>query len=171
MHYRTVMIFPQFSNLDVLQRIREAYDPLAELVRPHITLVFSFLSPMSNEELLRLLEQELHMVRPFRIVLHGISRHSDASGHYLYLNVEHGADKLQRLHSIFYENVFREFDEGVEFVPHITLGKFRDAQAMEDAYDRLKELDETFQTTVYRISVEEIGDWGESILLYEIPLR
>ena len=117
MHYRTVMIFPQFSNLDVLQRIREAYDPLAELVRPHITLVFSFLSPMRNEELLRLLERELRMVRPFRIVLHGVSRDSDASGHYLYLNVEHGADKLQRLHSIFYENAFRKFDEGVEYVP------------------------------------------------------
>ena len=100
MHYRTVMIFPQFSNLDVLQRIREAYDPLAELVRPHITLVFSFLSPMSNEELLHLLERQLRMVRPFRIVLRGISCHSDASGHYLFLNVEHGAGS-QISHSPF----------------------------------------------------------------------
>ena len=171
MHYRTVMIFPKFSNLDVLQQIRNDYDPLADLVRPHITLVFSFLSPMSNEELLEILERRLRMIRPFRIVLHGISKHSDASGHYLFLNVEHGAEKLQRLHSIFYENEFREFEAGVEYVPHMTLGKFRDQRAMEEAYDRLKDMDDTFQTTVYQISVEEIGDWGESILLYEIPLR
>ena len=171
MHYRTVMIFPQFSNLDVLQKIREAYDPLADLVRPHITIVFSFLSPMSNEELLEILERHLRMVRPFRIIARGITKHSDASGHYLFLNVEHGAEKLQRLSSIFYENEFREFAEGVEYVPHITLGRFRDEQAMEEAYQRLKGMEDTFRTTVYRISVEEIGDWGESVLLYEIPLR
>ena len=48
--------------------------------------------------------------------------------------------------------------------------RFKKPEGQVEALDRLKELDETFRTTVYRISVEEIGDWGESVLLYEIPL-
>ena len=36
------MIFPEFDNMDVIDKIREKYDPLAKLVRPHITIVFPF---------------------------------------------------------------------------------------------------------------------------------
>lgn len=39
---RTIMIFPEFENIDVINDIRNKYDPLADLVLPHITLVFPF---------------------------------------------------------------------------------------------------------------------------------
>ena len=42
MSERTIMIFPKFSNMEIIDRIRRNYDPLADLVRPHITLVFPF---------------------------------------------------------------------------------------------------------------------------------
>lgn len=32
------MIFPQFDNIDVINGIRNKYDPLAKLVKPHITV-------------------------------------------------------------------------------------------------------------------------------------
>jgi hypothetical protein len=34
------MIFPHFGNMQLIDNIRSNYDPLAEHVRPHITLVF-----------------------------------------------------------------------------------------------------------------------------------
>lgn len=35
---RTIMIFTQFDNIDVINSIRNKYDPLAKLVKPHITV-------------------------------------------------------------------------------------------------------------------------------------
>lgn len=49
MSIRTIMIFPEFENMDIIDRIRDKYDSLARLVRPHITLVFPFENEMSNE--------------------------------------------------------------------------------------------------------------------------
>lgn len=44
------MIFPQFNNIEIINEIRHRYDPLANLLRPHITLVFPFESDMTNDE-------------------------------------------------------------------------------------------------------------------------
>jgi hypothetical protein len=51
MNRRTIMIFPEFKNIDVINDIRKKSAPLAELVLPHITLVFPFDSKLTNEEL------------------------------------------------------------------------------------------------------------------------
>ena len=48
MKLRTIMIFPEFDNIEVIDKIREQYDPLANFVRPHITIVFPFDSERSN---------------------------------------------------------------------------------------------------------------------------
>ena len=53
MNLRTIMIFPTFENIEIINSIRDKYDPLANLVRPHITIVFPFESDMSNEEVHR----------------------------------------------------------------------------------------------------------------------
>ncbi|WP_313343152.1 hypothetical protein [Sedimentibacter sp.] len=53
MSIRTIMIFPEFENIDVINDIRKKYDPLADLVLPHITLVFPFDSELKNIKLLR----------------------------------------------------------------------------------------------------------------------
>lgn len=36
MNLRTIMIFPDFENIEEIDKIRNKYDPLAKLVRPHI---------------------------------------------------------------------------------------------------------------------------------------
>lgn len=36
------MIFPDFENVEIIDNIRDKYDPLAKLIRPHITIVFPF---------------------------------------------------------------------------------------------------------------------------------
>ena len=47
MNMRTIMIFPEFENIDNINDIRKKYDPLADLVLPHITLVFPFDSELT----------------------------------------------------------------------------------------------------------------------------
>ncbi len=57
--------FPEFSNIEVINEIREMYDPLASHVRPHITLVFPFESNIDSIQLKSHLEEVLVSVNSF----------------------------------------------------------------------------------------------------------
>jgi len=170
MSLRTIMIFPEFDNMEIIDNIRKHYDPLAELVRPHITLVFPFESTISNMELKGVLDKRLHAVKPFEIQLKGISKQEDKFGNYLFLNVAHGAKQLNFIHQVLYENEFREFDMGMPYVPHMTVGNLASVELLENAYNRIKSLEDTFSTVVRKISVEMIGDNEESIIVIEKEL-
>ena len=57
MAQRTIMIFPDFEQMEIIESIREKYDPLYQLVKHHITVVFPFDMDVSNEELSKILER------------------------------------------------------------------------------------------------------------------
>ena len=67
MSLRTIMIFPKFDNIDIIDEIREKYDPLAKLVRPHITIVFPFEMEITNDELSIIIENRLRDIKSFEI--------------------------------------------------------------------------------------------------------
>ena len=94
MSIRTIMIFPEFDNMGIIDDIRTKYDPLAQFVRPHITLVFPFENAMSKEEVETILNRCLHDVKPFEIVLNGISMQEHRYGKYLFLDVKTGVDDI-----------------------------------------------------------------------------
>lgn len=167
MSLRTIMIFPEFENIGIIDSIRKKYDPLADLVRPHITLVFPFESRMSNEELAEILKNRLKNVKPFKIKLQGISRQEDTFGNYLFLNVLQGQEEICAIHRMLYDNEFKKYDLGLHYVPHMTIGKLHDIEMLNEAYDEVKSNDESFSTIVNKISVEMIGDNGESIIIIE----
>lgn len=164
---RTIMIFPEFENMEIIDNIRKKYDPLAELVRPHITLVFPFESQMSNEKLAQILDMRLREIGPFKLVLTGISKQVDTFGNYLFLDVFQGAEELSRIHQMLYDNEFKEFDIGLKYVPHMTIGKFPTTELLEEVFNNIKSIDEVFTTEVKKISVEMIGEKDESIIIIE----
>jgi len=65
------MIFPKLNDMDIIDGIRDRFDPLAKLVRPHITLVFPFEHDMSNEELEQILDYRLNGISPFDLEMQG----------------------------------------------------------------------------------------------------
>jgi 2'-5' RNA ligase len=81
------MIFPHFKNLDLIDEIRKKYDPLAELVPPHITLVFPFKSTIRSEKLIEWMRISLNNIKPFYIKMGGLYKEMNAYGNYLFLNV------------------------------------------------------------------------------------
>ena len=170
MTVRTIMIFPEFKNMEIIDKIRNQYDPLANLVRPHITLVFPFKSNMGNEELERILNVRLMPVKPFKLKLGGVSKQKDAFGNYLFLDVLHGMEELCCIHQILYENEFKRFESGLPYVPHMTIGKFPTANLLENAFNDIKSMDNTFSTIVNKVSVEMIGNNEESIIVIEKEL-
>lgn len=170
MSLRTIMIFPEFENMEIIDNIRKQYDPLCELVQPHITLVFPFESQISNEELAEILKVRLQGIKPFKLKLGGISKQEDTFGNYLFLDVLQGVNEVDYIHQMFYENEFKEFDIGLKYTPHMTIGKLLTAELLDDAYNKIKSVDDTFSTVVKKVSVEMIGDNEESIIIIEREL-
>lgn len=168
---RTIMIFPKFDNMEIINHIRKEYDPLADLVRPHITLVFPFESSMNNDNLAQILENRLDCVKPFSLKMCGVSKQEDTFGNYLFLNVSQGGEEIKEIHDLLYANEFAEYDKGLPYKPHMTIGKLPTAELLEDAFAKTKDLEETFCTTVEKISVEMIGENEESIIVIEKELK
>lgn len=167
---RTIMIFPQFNNQEIINEIRKKYDPLYNLVRPHITLVFPFKSSMSDVILSQKLEECLKETVSFPLILQGISRHKDIYGNYIFLNVKKGSQEIIKIHNSLYLNIFGERC-CQPFVPHMTIGNLDSADKMEQAYDSVKDMDICFATMIEKVSVELIGDNGKSNIIIEKNLR
>jgi len=168
---RTIMIFPEFDNIDSIDRIRSKYDPLAELVRPHITLVFPFESDITNDDIRNVLDTRLEEIRKFNLTLHGFSKQIDEKfGNSLFLNVTGGYDEIVKIHDILYANEFKRFDAGYPYIPHMTVGKLPTVGELDKAYDDALSCTEVFSTKVTKISVEMIGEHEESIIIIEKEL-
>lgn len=169
MKLRSILIFPQFGNIEIIEAIRRKYDPLVSLIKPHITLVFPFESEISNSTLEQLVEKTLKDLHPFPIELTGYSKHSDNFGHYLSLNVTKGMDHIREIHELLYAEL-KISDSGFPYMPHLTVGKLPSAEQLDFAYKEIADCKDIFQTTVDKISVEVIGGREESIVLFEKKL-
>ena len=158
---RDILIFPKFKNINKIQEIRNKYDSLADLIAPHITLVFPFSDDISNEELIRKLVNLLEDFKPFTIVFKGLSISYD---NYIFLNCIQGNQEIIQLHDRIYEQILpSHFKNSIKYIPHITLGKANNIQELDS-------FDYEFKTIVDEISIELIGEHEESIIIKKIKL-
>lgn len=171
MRFRTIMIFPEFENIDVINDIRKKYDPLANLVLPHITLVFPFDSELTNEELNLHSKECLSDIQPFKMELEGFSKQINNYGNYLLLNVVQGIDEIKNIHDRLYKGRLKQFDAGYDYVPHMTVGNLSSIDLLNKAFDDVNKCNDIFSTVVKKISVEMIGDNEESIIIIEHELN
>lgn len=161
---RDILIFPQFTNIEKIENIRKQYDELYKILPPHITLAFPFENPMSNDELKDRLMQVFKSVKPFEIVMSGVSLHKDENikTNYIFLNIVSGMKEIKILHNEIYEKVLNQ-KMSFEYIPHITLGTTGNEQIEF-------KLNDEFKTIVTKVSVEEIGENEESNVLFEVDL-
>ncbi len=162
---RTIMIFPKLSNMAVIDEIRQKYDPLADLVRPHITLMFPFKSAMTIDEIHKLVLQAVSGIAPFELELNGFSTEISKFGNYLFLNVAKGTEQITELHQRLYKGKNK-----FPYHPHITVGSLKTPEQLDAAFEDVKDCKEVFSTLVDTVSVEIIGGQGESIIELEQKL-
>lgn len=171
---RCIMIFPRFDNMDIIDEIRGKYDPLADHVRPHITLVFPFESNIESTEMENHLKKVLSPVKPFRIVLKGFTPEKEPFGNYLFLNIEKGKDEIIELHRRLYTGILETFMsqrlKSGWYRPHMTVGKIECEERFELAIEETKDINDTFDTIVSKVSVEIIDENEDSIIEMEIDL-
>jgi len=165
------MIFPDFDNAGIIDDIRTQYDPLSELVRPHITLVFPFDLQMPNEQLKVFLDNKLKDIQQFTVQLSQISKHINTHGNYLFLDVTNGLEKIIEIYDALHTDKLEKLNMGLPYMPHMTIGKLETPELLNEAYEHIKTVTDTFTTEVNKISVEMIGANDESIIIIEINLK
>ena len=128
---RTIMIFPEFENIGFINELRNKYDPLADKVHPHITLVFPFESDLTTSEVYRAIDNCLSTMQPFQIE----ARELSTSGRWLFIDIKNGTDVLSSVHNALYENGFSKYKPVWlrEYKPHITVGVFGTKEEAENA--------------------------------------
>lgn len=158
---RDILIFPKFDNMDIIDDIRNKYDRLANLVKPHITLAFPFKDEISNEDLISKLSVLLKNYSPFEVNFKGVSLSDD---NYILLNCIKGNNEILRLHDDIYEKIIpSHFKKSIKYLPHITLGQ---ADNLED----FSNFNYEFTTTINEVYIEFIGKNEESIIIKNIKL-
>lgn len=175
MKKRTIMIFPQFDNINIIDEIRKKYDPLADHVRPHITLVFTFESNLTSIEIREHLVKALSGISSFRLALSEIIKIDNPLGMYLFLVIEEGAEEIKKLSSKLYEGILEPYKPDwlneKTFFPHMTLGNFTSIDDLNKAYNDVSVIKESFITIVNKVSVEIIDGNEDSIIEIEVNLN
>lgn len=167
---RSIMIFPKFSNIHIVNSLRNLYDPLADLVQPHITLVFPFESDFELEELTGHIESVLEGVRSFDLVMSGITP-KQLGGNYLFLNIIEGVDEIKLIHNKLYTGILERYHrKELTYIPHLTVGLIKESSDYDEAIQATMGIDDVFKTLVDKLFVEIIGPDGESTIEYEYNL-
>jgi 2'-5' RNA ligase len=173
MKERCIMIFPEFSNMSIIDKIRAKYDPLAHHVRPHITLIFPFQSEISASELMAHLKCVLSQMEPFKITLHGITPFQ-SFGNYLFLEIIEGIEEIVDMNKRLYTGLLEPFHpqwlKTGGFYPHMTVGKLEGIEAYRDAIEDVKNINDTFSGVVNKVSVEIIEENEDSLIELEVSL-
>jgi 2'-5' RNA ligase len=167
---RSIVLLPSFSNISVIEGIREKYDPLAKCVPPHITLVFPFESDLTEEALKAHLADALKGVQKFPVLLRGIT--GDFRDGYLFLNVKRGNDQIIELHDRLYAGVLEPFlVRKATYCPHLTVGRLLDPLAFDRAAGALGCYDDSFETVIDKVYVETIAGDGVARVEFEYGLE
>ena len=171
---RCIMIFPQFINIEIIDAIREKFDPLSSNVKPHITLVFPFESNISKIDLQNALVSSLEGIKCFNLKLEKIIKIDNNLGMYLFLGVKDGTENIKELQNKLYNGILKDYKpkwlkEG-EFMPHMTIGSFTDKTDLNNAYEGVCSIKDSFYTLVEKVSVEIIDENEDSIIEIEVNL-
>lgn len=158
---RDILIFPKFDNMKIIDKIRNKYDRLSNLVAPHITLAFPFDDKISNEDLISKSSALLKKHSHFEVTFKGISLSDD---NYILLNCVKGNYEILKLHDDIYEKIIpSHFKKSIKYIPHITLGQ---ADNLKD----FSNFNYEFTTIINEVSIEFIGSNEESIIIKNIKL-
>lgn len=119
-----------------INELRHKYDPQAELIAPHLTLVFPLPASIGEASLVAHVGNVLCGWRQFPIRLQGLEQSWDNC---LFLLLQEGKAEVIRLHDELYMGLLAPYlRKDLPYVPHVTLGSFADeselcSQALREA--------------------------------------
>lgn len=116
-----IVALPTLDAAEQIEAIRRRFDPLANVLDAHITLVFPFKSAEGAEVLRGHLCATVGDAAPFALEL---APPSVEDGGYLSLNVTHGTQHCVQLHDSLYSGILApHLSPRHTYRPHVTLGR------------------------------------------------
>ena len=157
---RAVVIFPAIADLTSLVALRDRLDPVAKLIRAHITVVFPFADAIRAAELRSHIVEVTRGWAPFTVRLTGVSA---IENEYVVVNVEDGRDRVVELHGRLYTGrLRRHLSAARPYMPHLTIGRLTDEAALAHGVELTEQLNIRVTTTLSEISAcgrEADGTW------------
>ena len=151
----------QTETLDLIQGLRQRFDPLAELIPPHVTLVFPFKTNLEIEAILASVTEAIESFRKFHFTLGSVI----CSESYVFLPVVEGEDEIRNLHAALYGTDLKPFRSQVhEYSPHVTIGRYKDESEAKMILSEVKVLPLGSKGTFNRVILESIDSKGHGIL-------
>lgn len=128
-----VIAYPQLkpADFDQIQAFRKEHDYQFDLVEPHFTLVFP-VPDFSADELISEIEKRIDGFPAFDFCLRCATINKDAfqDVYHTFLVPDEGLSKLIKLHDHLYgAKLFPHRSLDIDYIPHITVGNVKDAQA------------------------------------------
>lgn len=141
---------------------RRAHDPTADLIGPHVTLVFPVPVVIGGDAIREHVRDVVSRTPSFDIRLRGLEEWWD---HWLFLHVADGREEVVALHDALYSGVLRPYlRTDLPYVPHVGLGLFAEER---DAHDLLEVRPRTLDR-VHILGLDE--DLTRIVPVEEIPL-
>lgn len=131
-----VAVIPPQSVQDVANSYRKRYDPLYNLIPPHIKLTEIFYAhPDQMANIDHFLRQVAHQTDSFSVKIHKVS-HFHPTNNVLYLAIQ-DEQPLIALHHKIYEASFLP-ERTYAYVPHLTIGQRLSDDELHDVYGQLR---------------------------------
>lgn len=120
-HYALVH-YPKLKNGKV-EKFRRKYNPLVDIIEPHITLIFPLPANQIDEsQLVDHINKILSKWKPFDIHMTGLKKSWDC---WLFLLIKEGGNSITKLHDELYTGILAKYlRKDIEFIPHTSLGLF-----------------------------------------------
>jgi 2'-5' RNA ligase len=122
---RAVVAFLDTAALGEVEAFRRAHDPLAGVVRAHVTLVFPFASALSALQVATHVRRVASRWPVLPVRLEGVDAYV---GEWVHLRVTQGTEAVVELHDRLYRGVLAPFLRSeFDYLPHVTLARAADA--------------------------------------------
>ena len=154
--------------MNAVAGVRRRFDPLADYIPAHITLVFPFESEISEVELRQHIEKATAGIRAFPV---GFGQVVGTDDQYLLLTFTQGVDEVAGLHDHLYTGPLLPFlSAEIPFVPHITVGRLTTPDDLRNALQLTRSLELGRGTTANSVATFRIDKQQEGSIEFEVPL-
>lgn len=159
-----IVWLPAFSAQTAMSiaNIRDAHDPLAATLPPHLWLVFPFAAHLNATQLTAHIRRRTARWPQVPVVFSGIRNLKDE---FVLLNARTGAASLTALHDRLYGGILSPFlRDDMDYTPHITLARSRDERIFASALNAAEEnLHGEYRAALSEVSLLSISGEGSHL--------
>jgi 2'-5' RNA ligase len=161
--------FPSFEGIERIESFRAKHDPMARLVRAHLSLVFPFSTAQSALQVSTHVQRVVSRFPPIAVTFRPVRLFANE---FVFLMATRGAAAVVELHDRLYTRSLRaKLRRDLSYEPHITLARNADLAALEGAFaEALEQFGDELGAVMREVSVLAVGEDGRIERLRDIAL-